>query len=141
MTHDRLRRLTKYPLALAAVLLIAACSSPKIDNPLYNTLYAILEEHQKLWELPESQGGGKNTEVSEEICPLVTFRNLDRMYSDIRDTNIVGKTYIANGMGLHPNKSYQYFIRKKVNFITTSFLYIVMNENGYCNAQYRQYNF
>ena len=137
MTFPGRWRLAACPLALAAAMMVSACSSPKIDNELYNTLHDILEEQQTLWD----RGGGKPADITGQVCPLVSFRTLDRMNAEIGNTKITGKTYIANGMGIHPNKSYQYFIRKKINIVTTSFLYVVMNENGYCNAQYRQYNF
>jgi hypothetical protein len=127
--------------ALLAAALTTSCSSPKIENELYNQLYSVLEERQRLWNLAEKEGGTRETDISSAICPLVSFRNLDKMYADVGNNEIVGKTYIANGMGISPNKSFQYYIRRKVDFVTTVFLYVVMNENGYCNAQYRQYTF
>jgi hypothetical protein len=126
---------------LLAAVLVASCSSPQIDNRLYNTLHAVLDDRQTLWNLPVSQGGTQETDITETVCPIVSFRSLDAMYREIGDSQIVGKTYIANGMGIHPNRSFQYYIRKKVDLVTTIFLYVVVNENGYCNAQYRQYAF
>ena len=141
MTYpDRLKAF-EVLIMLAAVLVLSACSAPKIDNELYNTLHGVLDDRQALWNLPEAQGGTRETDISDLVCPLVGFRNLDQMYAEVHDANLVGKTYIANGMGVHPNKSFQYFIKKKIDFVTTSFLYVVMNENGYCSAQYRQYAF
>ncbi len=75
------------------------------------------------------------------VSPEVSFRQLAAMHRDIGDSDIVGRTYIANGMGKHPNKSFQFYIKKKDSLFTTIFLYVVVDNNGYCNAQYRQYRF
>jgi hypothetical protein len=131
----------KHVAVLAAIIVTSACSPPKVDNQLYNKLYAILEEQQRLQALPESEGGTRDLDVSEEVCPLVSRRILDAMHKDVGDNDIVGQTYIANGMGNHPNGSFQFFIKKKENLITTIFMYVVVNDDGYCSAQYRQYRF
>lgn len=128
-----------YSIALTAFFLISACSAPKIDSALFNTLDAVLQDSQKLWN--QSGGSAQPIDISESVCPLVSLRNLNTMYDEVADNDIVGRTYVANGMGIHPNKSFQYYLKKKLDFITTGYLSIVLNENGYCNAQYRQMTF
>lgn len=118
--------------ALSSIYLVAGGTT---EQTLHETLTKFMEERNRLWHVPAAQGGTRDRDISEFICPAVTQASLDEMserHADIKTGIVALETALPNG-------TKYWSIDKPAGLFTTQSLMILIRPNLDCSATYTHY--
>lgn len=142
------RHLRFFAVAFAAIALfptLASCGEVRTDKALYNQLSDIMAERKRLWETPVSEGGTREVDISDIVCPVVTEETLEDMYVDPsipKDSmpvsgEAVQYDYFETSQ-VYPDQTRRWALIKPIGiFGTAQVLDIAIAPGKFCEARYR----
>jgi hypothetical protein len=106
-----------------------------MEQTLHEKLTDLMDERNRLWDVPAAQGGTRERDISEFICPAVTRSSLDEMSKQHAD---IKTGVVARETGL-PKGTMYWSIVKPAGLFTTQSLMITIRPDGNCYATYTHY--
>jgi hypothetical protein len=131
--------ITRYALLLFAAAVITAAVAPCVPrrsvNELDARLLAFLRERDQLWSVPRAQGGIRESDVSNIVCPMVSLEGLREIVEvDSRALQYTPLTQVGDEW------SHQFSLAETNGFMRTPTLVIWLSDDGSrCDVGFRMY--
>lgn len=132
----RIQRILLVGFSLGLLQPIAACGQTVPENKLYNELTSIMEERRVLWFTPTAEGGSRERDISEIVCPLVNEQSLRQMYATPGLRQTVSYDFFERA-DIYPSNTQRWMISRRIGPITSQTLTVFVFENTSCRAIYK----
>lgn len=124
---------------LWALIFLAALGGLQValkytDAPLYTWMDAYLEQRKDLWFRPAAEGGSRATDLSDDVCPLVSAEKLDEIVgkhpffmTDFGPSKVAGQ----------PDNAHIWRVTRTIGFLQNQSFSITLAPDDYCRVSYR----